>query len=214
MKKFVNSRDGTSKGAALIIVLAFVVLATAASVRGQSCPTSLGITFSGVTFDCPCTPSDEGLTTRRIVTQGNFNGYLGAFIKDNTNVLCPGTVCTYRVLACRTDVYPELVRFWEANPTATPACQGTPDPSQQFSSAVCNVFLIFTGSDYHLLAVDNYRGVIFYGTRTDLTGPFTNQAVSCNPTYTTWNNPAVICAFGAATNLTVIAHGGTATISP
>ncbi len=32
MKKFLHSRDGASKGAALIIVLAFVVLATALAV--------------------------------------------------------------------------------------------------------------------------------------------------------------------------------------
>ena len=207
MKKLVHS-DGASKGAALIIVLAFVVLVTAESVSGEPCPTPLQITFSSVIFDCGCTPSDEGLTTSRIVTGGNFNAYIGTF-NNGINVFCSsGTDCAYRVPRCGTDVYPELVTFWEASST----CQGAPDPSQPFYSAVCNVLLIFTGGVYHLLAVDVYRGVIFYGTRSDLTGPFTNT-VSCNHIYTSWNNPAVVCAFGAAKNLTVIAHGGTAIIS-
>ena len=203
MKELVHSHYSASKGAALI-VLAIVVIATAVSVGGQTCPAPLRITFSGVIFDCGCTPSDEGLTTSRIVTAGNFNAYTGTFCP-------PGTNCAYRVLHCGTDVYPELVTFWEKSSTCNPPL--VPDPSQPFNSAVCNVLLTFTNGVYHLLAVDVYRGVIFYGTRSDLTGPFTNT-VSCNPTYTTWNNPAVICAFGAATNLTVIAHGGTATISP
>jgi hypothetical protein len=219
MKKFLHSCEGAFKGAALI-VLAFVVIATAVSVGGQTCQNPLQITFSGVIFDCGCTASDEGLTTSRIVTAGNFNGYTGRFCQG-IDVFCPpGTTSTYQVPHCGTDIYPEVVTFWEASstcngaaatPTPTPA--GTPpDPSQPFSSAVCNVVLTFNGGVYHLLAVDVYRGLIFYGTRNDLTGPFTNTAL-CNRTYANWNNPAVICAFGAATNLTVIAHGGTATIS-
>jgi hypothetical protein len=219
MKKFLHSRDGASKGAALI-VLAFVVIATAVRVGGQTCPTPLRITFSGVIFDCGCTPSDEGLTTSRIVSQGTFNGSTVTF-NNGIDVFCAsGTDCAYRVPRCATDVYPELVTFWEksstcqgATSTPTPTPGGSPDPSQPFNSAVCNVLLIFTGGVYHLFAVDIYRGVIFYGTRSDLNGPFTNTVVSCNRTYTNWNNPAVICAFGAATNLTVIAHDGTATIS-
>ncbi len=208
MKKFFRSRDGASKGAALIIVLAFVVIATAVS--GQTCPTPLQITFSDVIFDCGCTPSDEGLTTSRIVTAGNFNNNTGRFNKG-INVFCPSASCGYRVPLCATDVYPELVTFWEKSSTCTPPL--VPDPSQPFYSAVCNVLLIFTGSVYHLFAVDIYGGVIFYGTRNDLNGSFTNT-VSCNRIYTNWNNPAVICAFGAATNLTVIAHGGTAIVLP
>src|SRR6187431_1264217 len=111
MKKFLHFRDGASKGAARI-VLAFVVIATAVSVGGQTCPTPLQITFSGVIFDCGCTPSDEGLTTSRIVTAGNFNAYTGRFCQG-INVFCPpGTNSAYRVPHCGTDVYPELVTFW------------------------------------------------------------------------------------------------------
>ena len=211
MKKFLGSHDGASKGAALI-VLAFVVIATAERVGGQTCTTPLQITFSNVIFDCGCTPSDEGLTTSRIVTNpaGTFNAYTGRF-NNGINVLFPTAVCGYRMGRCATDVYPELVTFWEKSGTCIPP--STPDPSQPFYSAVCNVSLTFTGGTYHLFAVDVYRGVIFYGTRTNLNGPFTNT-VSCSRIYTTWNNPAVIYAFGAATNLTVIARGGTAMVSP
>jgi hypothetical protein len=215
MKKFPRSPYNASKGVALI-VLAFVVIATAERLGGQTCPTQLQITFSNVIFNCGCTPSDEGRTTSRIVTNtaGTFNAYTGRF-NNGINVLFPSAVCGYRMALCATDVYPEFVTFWEKSGTCGAGSPPLPpDPSQPFYSAVCNVSLTFTGGTYHLFAVDVYRGVIFYGTRNDLNGPFTNTVVSCNPNYTTWNNPAVIYAFGRATNLTVIAHGGTATVSP
>src|SRR5947199_9980160 len=97
MKKLLHSGDRGTKGAALTIVLMFVLFATAVSSSGEPCPTQLNITFSGVIFDCGCTPSDEGLTTSRIVTAGNFNAYTGTFNKGIDVFCSSGTDCAYRV---------------------------------------------------------------------------------------------------------------------
>src|SRR5947208_2925725 len=79
MKKFLHSHDGAPKGAALIIVLAFVVLATA-----------LGLTyFSRTTTDRQLAQSSSNDTTADLVARSALDIVVSNFKQE---ILAPGSV--------------------------------------------------------------------------------------------------------------------------
>src|SRR5436190_9748462 len=80
MKKFLHSHHGASKGAALIIVLAFVVLATA-----------LGLTyFSRTTTDRQLAQSSSNDTTADLLARSALDVVVGDFKQEIGNANTAG----------------------------------------------------------------------------------------------------------------------------
>jgi hypothetical protein len=166
------------------------------------CPTPVILSFDGVIFDCGCTSLNEGNTTSQIVSEGNVNSEQDSMNKGlDSN--CLDQPCVWHLGTF--NIHTDITVWSDSNDCST---------SGGSTTTVINALMVFDGSLYHLFAYSvTGLAAIFYGTTASLSSPITNTLVACSPTYIEFDNPAVTCLFGGPTNLTIVGHDGSATIS-
>lgn len=166
---------------------------------GCCCPSCLQVTFSGVAIDCGClnyAPINAGFSSE--FNEVTFNETLVSLVKISKPSCSP---CFF----AQSDLSVRQ-RFW----TTSGTCTGIPFFDGNGTTAILlgligGVYYLFVHTGQFVL-----RGVLFYGSTTDLSVPITNEAFCSSPT--TWDNPIVNCFFGSPQTFFGAAHDGIATI--
>ncbi len=184
----------------------------------EACPDPISLSFSGVTFDCDCTPFDDPPTQSFIVTdEGDVNSLAMAMDLNLTlSTGCsdcpdgPGSNMAWANTGSPPLAAHCVISYWNEEGD----CSGGPSGTD-FNEYLGVVMVLISGV-YHLIAY--FRNtLVFYGTTTDLTSPIANLLTECDASFTDYSgNPAFSCvsiAFFGGTSFTASAHGGTATIT-
>ncbi len=183
----------------------------------SSCPTPITVQFSGVTFDCGCTPLVLTESSFIVTDEGNVNSLAMAMDLNLTlSTGCsdcpdgPGSNMAWANTGSPPLAAHCVISFWNEEVD----CSGGPSGSD-FNEYLGVVMVLISGT-YHLIAYF-LNTLVFYGTTTDLTSPIANLLTECDASFTDYSgNPAFSCvsiAFFGGTSFTTSAHGGTAAVT-
>ncbi len=167
------------------------------------------ITFSGVVFDCACACLGNfvGSDCKR---SGDFSIQLGVATADSFNST-PFTM-SLDVSECSCSyLSPGNLLTFRAYGGADVGCSEEFPDELSFRIFVQVAFISDVWYIWSELA-DDQRGVIFYGTTTDVGTPATNE-IACQSEFNSYDNPITECFSGGARDVVGVAHSGTATIS-